>query len=110
MEYTTTDTFSAEKAIPSPKSGLVDKFLDLPLLIFSWLLKIALTPFIFFLSITSFLLSFVGKVLKLGLTFFLTGIQGVQRTLKIGAFAEKIHYAILKENGQYLKLVNKTLE
>jgi len=40
----------------------------------------------------------------------MNGIIGVQKKLSIGTFAEKIHYAVLKENGQYLKLANKTLE
>lgn len=51
----------------------------------------------------------MGKFLQLVLTFLIEGIQGVQRALRVGTYAEKIHYAVLKENGQYLKL-NKTLE
>ena len=44
------------------------------------------------------------------LTFFVGGLQGVFRSLGVGVFGEKIHYAVLKENGQYLKMSNKTLE
>lgn len=42
------------------------------------------------------ILEYFCKIVRLGLTFVMTGIQGVQKALKVGAFAEKIHYAILK--------------
>jgi hypothetical protein len=56
------------------------------------------------------MLNLVGNGGQLGITFIMNGIQGVQRTLQISSFAEKLHYAILKKNGQYLKLENKSLE
>ena len=67
--------------------------------------KIGAFPFYLAVSI----LEITGKLVKLALTFFMNGIIGVQKKLSIGTFAEKIHYAVLKENGQYLKLANKTL-
>lgn len=60
------------------------------------LTKIVLAPITFGLFILTSLLDFCYKLLKLILTFVMTGIQGVQRKLRIGTFAEKIHYAVLK--------------
>lgn len=72
--------------------------------------KLLISPLIFIIGFSSSVLDLFCKILKLGLAFIMNGIQGVQKTLRIGTFAERIHYAVLKENGQYLKLSNKTLE
>ena len=72
--------------------------------------KVMISPITFVFNFCIGLFEFCLKIVKLGLTFIMNGIQGVQKTLRIGTFAERIHYAILKENGQYLKLNNKTLE
>lgn len=72
--------------------------------------KVLISPLIFMIGFSSSVFDLFCKILRLGLAFIMNGIQGVQKTLRIGTFAERIHYAVLKENGQYLKLSNKTLE
>ena len=72
------------------------KLLDYCLMGFYVLGKLAIYPLTYLLYSAMSLLDFFCKFAKLGLTLFMTGIQGVQKTLKIGTFAEKIHYAILK--------------
>ena len=56
------------------------------------------------------LFHYIFKILRVLLSFIVGGLQAVFRSLGVGVFGEKIHYAILKENGQYLKLPGKTLE
>jgi hypothetical protein len=72
--------------------------------------KLLISPLILIIGFISSVFDLFCKILRLGLAFIMNGIQGVQKTLRIGTFAERIHYAVLKENGQYLKLSNKTLE
>jgi len=89
--------------------NLVYRALDLIFMaLYGWV-KLIFVPITFILNFAMSIIGFVAKIAKLGLTFVMNGIHGVQKTLRIGAFAEKIHYAVLKENGQYLKLPNKTL-
>lgn len=66
-------------------------------------------PITYMFNLGASLLDLFCKVARLGLTFVMNGIHGVQKALRMGTFDEKIHYAVLKENGQYLKLQNKTL-
>ena len=55
-------------------------------------------------------LSYLAKAARVVLSFVVGGLQNVFKTLGIGAFGEKIHYAIIKENGQYLKIDGKSVE
>ena len=49
-------------------------------------------------------IKWVIKPIRVVLAFIVGGLQAVLKTLGIGIFGEKVYYAILKENGQYLKI------
>lgn len=63
------------------------KILDYGFMAFYLLAKLALYPLTYILYSTMSLLDFFCKLARLCLTFVMTGIQGVQKTLKIGTFA-----------------------
>lgn len=74
----------------------VYKVLDYLLMVLYMFGKLIFAPLFFTIGLSSSVLEFFCKILKLGLAFVMNGIQGVQKTLRIGTFAERIHYAVLK--------------
>ena len=52
----------------------------------------------------------LGKFISIIFTFFITGIEGVRKRITRHYHANEIHYAVLKGNGQYLKLNGLSLE
>ena len=91
-------------------SGLLNPLISAALGAIFLCLKMSIYFWSYPLSWAFNLFNYAVRTFRVLLTFLVGGLQGVFRSLGVGVFGEKIHYAVLKENGQYLKLPNKTLE
>ena len=77
---------------------------------FIFVSQLCLTPFLYIINWSFKLLSYFVKGVSLLFTLIFTGVDGVMKKIGRHYHANEINYAVLKENGQYLKLEGESLE
>lgn len=77
---------------------------------FGLMLQIFVLPLLLLANFSLKMLWAVGRLISIVCTFFIAGIEGARERINRHYHADEIHYAVLKGNGQYLKLSGETLE
>ena len=66
--------------------------------------QLLLTPFLYVITFSFRLLTYFIKTVSIIFTLIFSGVDGVRKKINKRYLTNQIYYAVLKGNGQYLKL------